>query len=334
VNLLDPKIIPELLAEAGVGKPKQNSKSYILACPRCSKKDKLFIRKRDGRFVCWVCKERDNFQGAPEYALAEITGRSISELRALLYGSETISGEVSLALDLTDFYDDSQEEVTSRYVPEVVPSPDFRDLDNDYSAPGVAYLASRGIPLEIAKEYGIMYWPAQSRVVFPVISKGKLLGWQSRTIKPSEYIDEEGDLIKIPKALTYHGLAKDQVLMFSDRIVGEHAVLTEGPVDAVKAHLCGGNVASLGKAVSRSQINALRFSGIKKLYLGLDLDASDEIARLVRTFYGEIQLFDMRPPKGLDLGAMSFEEVYKLYKNAVEVSPANIFIDLKEWNEH
>lgn len=331
-QLLDPNLIPELLAEAGVGKPKQNGKSYILSCPRCSKKDKLFIRKRDGRFVCWVCKEKDNFQGAPEYALAEITGRTIGELQKMLYGAEGLTGSVSISLELKDFFDDD-EEVTVRLVPEVEPNPDFRDLDSEYASAGVEYLASRGIPLQVALEYGIKYWPARSRVVFPVISKGKLLGWQSRTIKASEYIDEEGDLIKIPKALTYEGLAKDQVLMFADRITGEHAILTEGPVDAIKAHLCGGNVASLGKAVSRSQLNLLRYSGIKKLYLGLDLDASAEIERIVRTFYGEIQLFDMRPPKGYDLGAMSFKDVYELYKSAVEVSPANLFIDLKEWND-
>ena len=97
--------------------------------------------------------------------------------------------------------------------------------------------------------------------------------------------------------------------------------------------MCGGNVASLGKAVSRSQFNLLRYSGIKKLYIGLDLDASDEIKRIVREFYGEVELFDMRPPKGKDLGAMTFEEVYKLYKSAPLISPANLFIHLKDWND-
>ena len=167
MQLLNPGIIPELLAEAGIGKPKQNGKSYILPCPRCSKKDKLFIRKKDGRFVCWVCKERDNFQGAPEYALCEITGRSVTELQKLLYGLEGLTGEIYLTIDFKDFLDD--EEVTARFLPEVLPNPDFREIDSEYAVAGVEYLASRGIPLSIAQEYGMMYWPARSRVVVAVI---------------------------------------------------------------------------------------------------------------------------------------------------------------------
>jgi hypothetical protein len=334
-ELSNPSILPDLLAEAGVGKAKQNGKSFILTCPRCMKKDKLYIRKKDGRFCCWVCKERDGFQGAAEYALTELTGRTVAELQKMLYGSEGIVGALSLELHLEDFFDDEDDSDTitiARALPEVVPNPDFRDLDSQWGEPGRKYLESRGVPLEIALQYGIRYWPARSRVVFPVHSRGRLLGWQSRIIGPSEFEDEDGNLVKIPKALTYEGLAKEQVLMFADRITGDHAILCEGPMDAIKAHLCGGNVASLGKAVSLTQLNLLKYSGIKKLYLGLDPDASQEAWQIVSKLSGDLELYDMRPQSDTDLGAMTFEQVYELYKNAKRVTPANLFLYLKDWN--
>lgn len=333
-QLKDPAVLSDLISEV-VGRPKQNSKSFILTCPRCSKKDKLYIRKKDGRFVCWVCAERDGFQGAPEFALTELTGKTIAELRSILYGMETTHGDLHLQIELTDFLD-SDDEILLPYQQPVDPHPDFRDLDSQYGAPGAAYLESRGVPIHIAKEYGVVYWPARSRVVFPVVSNGVLLGWQSRTIKPTEEFDEETQqIIKIPKALTYEGLDKAKVLMFADRLKNSpHAVLAEGPIDGIKAHLVGGNVVSMGKVVSQAQLNLLRCSGIRKLYLALDPDASVEAEKIVRKMYGDdIEIYDMRPKPGLDLGAMTFEEVYELYRSAPRVTPANLFLFLEsQWN--
>lgn len=334
--LARPSIIKELLEEAGAGKPKQNGKAFILTCPRCEKKDKLYIRKSDGRFVCWVCKERSNFQGSPEYVFAELTGRPIAELRGLIHGDSSLTGEVTLDVSIKDFFDEEDGddfELVAQPLQPVELDPDFRDLDSVWAAPGVEYLQRRGIPKEIALQYGIMYWPAERRVVFPVSSHGKTYGWQSRTIDPDKWIGEDGEIYSIPKALTYSGLRKDRALMFSDRINAEHAVLCEGPIDAIKAHLCGGNVASLGKAVSKYQLNLLVNSGIKRLYLGLDPDASEEVAGVVRKLSDyDIDLYDMRPPTG-DLGGMTFDQVYDLYKNAPKVNAAHLFISLKEWNE-
>lgn len=334
-TLKDPSVLSDLIAEAGVGKPKQNSKSFILTCPRCQKKDKLYVRKKDGRFVCWVCAEKDNFQGAAEFALAEITGRSLAEIRSRLYGTESAGADLYLKLDFKDFVD-SEDEILIPYLQPVEEHPDFRDLESEWGQPGVQYLESRGIPLEVALRYGVKYWPARSRVIFPVISDGKLLGWQGRTIKPETDFDEEAQqVVKIPKALTYEGLTKSQVLMFADRLKGSyHAILCEGPIDGIKADLCGGNVVTMGKAVSTAQLNLLRYSGIRKLYLGLDPDASIEAQKIVRKMYDdEIEIYDMRPPPEYDLGKMSFGDVYQLYKSAPKVTPAYLFLYLEKWND-
>jgi hypothetical protein len=338
--LSNPGVLLELIEEAGVGRPKQNKKAFILTCPRCEKSNKLYIRKRDGRFVCWYCKEKDNFQGAPEYAFAEITGKSIAELQKRLYGHEGTTGFVALDVTFNDYFDDEdlQEDMPVGALPhpDCVLYPDFRDLDSQWSAPGLEYLAGRGIPYDIAKEYGLMYWPARSRVVFPVKSQGRLLGWQSRTIKPESDLDEEGNIIQRVKALTYEGLAKDRVLMFADRVTGKHAVVTEGPVDGIKAHLCGGNVVTMGKAVSMYQLNLLITSGVEELYWGLDPDASEELASLIDKVTErnpDIRHFDMRPRDHRDLGKMSFEEVYDLKMTAPRVTRGNLFIYLKDFND-
>jgi len=335
-TLPNPGILLELLENAGI-RPKGSKKAYILTCPRCTKRDKLYIRKSDARFICFYCREKTNFQGAGEYALTEITGKSIQELRKLLYGYEGTEGFVSLDVSFKDFFDESDEVVVgSQPLPTVEFSPDFKELDSQWSIPGVEYLAKRGVSFELAVKYGIKYWPARSRIVFPVSSRGRLLGWQSRTIKPAEWIDSDGDLVSIPKSLTYDGLAKDRALMFADNISGEHAIVTEGPFDAIKADLCGGAVCTMGKAVSFHQINLLVNSGISKMYFGLDPDASQEVGSLidkVTDLYSGMELFDMRPRDNRDLGDMTLPEVYDLFRSAPKVTRGNIFIYLKGWND-
>jgi hypothetical protein len=324
--------IPNLLAEAGWGKVHSNSKSWILDCPRCTKRDKLYIRKKDGVFICWVCADREGFRGAPEYALAEITGKTISELQQVLYGYEGPTAELLLDIDAGSFLD-HEDEQSIPVLPTVQNNPDFRALDSEWGLPGAMYLSKRGIPLDLALEYGIQYWPAKQRVVFPVQSKGRLLGWQSRIITPDEYIAEDGDLVKVPKALTYEGLDKSKALMFVDRITDQHAILAEGPVDALKAHLCGGNVCSMGKIVSKAQLNILKYSGIRKLYLALDPDAFEETTKLVQTLSDDLELYDMRPEQG-DLGGLSLAEAHELYLGARRVTRATLFLYLKGWNDH
>jgi phage FluMu protein Com len=330
MKTIQPGILKELLAEAGLDRCRANSKSFVLDCPRCKKKNKLYIRKEDGRFVCWYCRTTENFQGSPEYVFAELGLGLINDLRRRIWGLDGPAADLLLDLDLTDFFGPEDEADALAKAPvEVEWDPDFRDLDSQWGVPGVEYLQKRGVPLELALEYDIKYWPAQRRVVFPVKSSGKLLGWQTRIIDPHEYIDENGEIVKTPKALTYIGLKRDRILMFGDRVTGrKHMVLTEGPMDAIKAHMCGGNVATLGKTISYNQLALIRNSGIERLYLGLDPDAAPEAQKLVEEFYGDIEIYDMRPPSG-DIGAMDYQDVYELFKNAPRVNPGTLFIYVK-----
>lgn len=326
--------IRALLQEGGVSF-KQNSKSFIATCPRCNKKDKLYIRRNDGRFVCWYCREIDGFQGQPEYALTEMCGLSLKEVRKQLYGDEsTRPAKVFLDLNMRDFEDDDGDFIDLEPILKPIAWPlDFFDLDHEASKAGVEYLERRGIPKSIAKEYGIRYYPAKQRVIFPVQHRGQLYGWQERRIAGDKpYWDQLRQKQVTPlKVLTSPDLQRDRTLMFMDRLDGaEHCVLTEGPVDALKAHLCGGNVATMGKAVAKPQLDLIRNSGIHKLYLGLDPDAWLEINR-IRKLMSDVVLYDLRPPAPYkDLGEMPMEAVRALFESAPELHPAHVVIFLKD----
>lgn len=333
---MKPGELKALLDEGGLSY-KQNSKSFVLTCPRCRKKGKLYIRKTDGRFVCWVCADSDNFSGAPEWVLTELLGMPVDEVRRRLYGSQEGGARVALVLSLRDFFGDD-DDIPQTLPPEpieVQPDPGFRALDTEMGEPGRKYLESRGVPLEVALRYGITYHPAQSRVIFPVISRGKLLGWQGRYILGPEFVDPEtGATADVPKALTSLNLKKDQVLMFGDRVTGDHAILCEGPMDALKADLPGGNVATMGKVVSRTQLEILRTSGIRRLYLALDPDAFLESKKVLEAVVDDLEVFDMRPPAGYDdLGDMPFAEVQKLFDAAPRINRAHLFLYLKDHYE-
>lgn len=324
--------IRELLQTHGVDF-KTNSKSFILECPKCHKSNKMYMMRSSGRFVCWYCREIEGYQGRPEFALADLCGLRLGDIRKMLYDDEPQGSGLLLASEVGEFADEDDEDYMD--LPTELKSvewpADSVTLDRPDAAPGVRYLESRGVPMGLAMEYSIRYWPSERRVMFPVISRGNLLGYQSRLIeKDKPYWSEKYRKVVSPmKVLTNKELKRDRTLMFSDRITGDHAILCEGPMDALKAHCGKGNVAAMGKAVANSQLQLLRNCGIKRLYLALDPDAYLELDRL-RKALADVVLYDLRPPPPYkDLGDMPILEVGELVKRAPIINPAQIVFYLK-----
>ena len=325
--------IKDFFDSRGVGYT-PNSKSWILACPKCNKRGKLYVRKNDGRFVCWVCKDSLGFSGKPEWLIAEMAQCSLAEARQIVWGDGVAPTSIFLNIEIHDFFgeDDEIPIFVPEALPTVEPHPDFRDLDSQWGARGAEYLEGRGVPIQVALQYGIKYWPERKSVVFPVINDGRLLGWQTRYIEKTEFVDEEtGRLVKIPKARTSTGLRKEQTFMFADRLCGDHAVLCEGPIDALKCHLVGGNICSLGKGVSQQQLEIIKHSGISKLYLALDPDAYVESAVVLKELSQYMAVYDMRPPEPYkDIGEMAMEDVLALKVRAPRLNPNHIFLYIKD----
>lgn len=305
----------------------ENSRSWIFTCPKCEK-DKLFMFKETGRFVCWICKETEGFMGNPEYALRELLGQPLSVLRRKLYGFEEQQAQLFLDVRLKDFFGDDDDVDEDAGEMEIVAfPPDFYPIDHKFAIRGLTYLQGRGISLELAQKYGLRYCPPDRRVIIPITSSGNLYGWQGRFIEESEYMDPEtGDVYRTPKIITPKGVKKENTLMFIDNLQGhEHAVVTEGPFDGMKADLCGGNVVTMGKAVSKAQIQLLLNCGLKRIYLGLDPDAGLEILRLTREF-ADLENYLLLPEPGKeDLGASSCEGVLASFQNAPRINNAQIF---------
>ena len=329
---LDPLILRNYLKASGLSF-RENSISYIFTCPRCSKKDKLYIRKKDGCFVCWVCKETDNYKGRCEYALAELLGISVQDVASELYGAGWAPASLQINVDLGDWYEDTRSTSEgSEAILERVEWPwNFYTLDDPKSKRGVVYLAEkRGVPLSVAMRYDIRYCPELRQIIFPIQKDGKLYGWQGRVTYEHKWIDEQGVHHEVPKSPTSKGLKSEQFLMFMDRAQpSDHLVVCEGPVDGLKAHLCGGNVVTCGKGVSNNQLKLLKNSGKKKIYLALDDDAATDVDRCVREL-SDLEVYHMVPPKPYhDLGEMSFEEVYETFKSARRVNAGNLFVFLK-----
>lgn len=327
---IEPQALEDMLREHALIVD-QTTKSWILRCPLCDK-DKLYMLKSTGQFVCWVCRDSDNFYGAPEFALTKILGLPITGIRAILYGDTvTVPFDKYIDLDLKDPYD-YEEEPEMPVLPSISWPEDYKPIEAPVSDPGAAYLRDRGIPLEIAVKYDLRYSSLKRRVAFPVTRDGRLLGYQARLIVPHEWIDgSTGVKMAIPKILTSKDLARESCLMFEHRLEGlNHCVLSEGPVDAIKAHLCGGNVATMGKSVSRGQLELLRCRGITKFYLAMDPDASTSTAKLVEEL-ADAETYQILPPPGKeDLGASSFEEVLDCFRSARRVRPWDLFLHLED----
>jgi DNA primase len=315
------------LIQSGGAPYRENSVSYIFTCPRCQKANKLYLRKGDGRFVCWVCKETEGFQGRPEFALTELLGVPLKELKSKLYGTEDPQATIYLEFRVKDFFaDDDEVDLDADELQWVLWPLDCYEIGHRFAAKGLAYLEGRGVSAEMAARYGLRYCPPQQRVMFPIESGGTLYGWQGRKVGPTEFVDEEtGETTSIPKVTTLKGVRKESTLMFADRLRdSEHAVVCEGPMDGLKADLCGGNVVTMGKAVSRQQIALLHNAGIRKVYLALDPDAANEIMRLVREF-SDLEVYDMRAPEPFkDLGEMTPGDVLEVFRRARRITAANL----------
>ncbi len=332
---VDPARLKSFIESTGLSY-RNGSSAYIFNCPRCDKKEKLWIRRSDGIFRCWSCCETTRFKGKPEYALAELLHRPVDAIQAALYEFAGLDESFSLTIDLHDPWDNANEDeivANETFVPVLFPL-DYYPILHNNSAKGLKYLVKRGIPPRIADLYEMTYSPAKRRVCFPVKVGDMLVGWQERLIVDNKFMGREGKLVEIPKILSSPGLSgvRDRVVMFQNNLIGSsHAIICEGPVDALKAHYCGGNVATMGKAVSKKQVQLIKSLGVKKVYLGMDPDAADTTARLMREIISDAEVYQIDMGDKEDMGDMSFVEAYEAFLDAKKLCGAEAFIYIKDY---
>lgn len=311
----------ELLQEGGHPGPiRRSGRRLLFVCPACGKKA-LKLGVTSGWWQCFYCREANGTAGPAHRLLALALNMPDRAAAAALYGDEVIAPlEVSENL----FYEEDDDE-------EILPERVCWDyhhhpIADPQAERGAAYLEGRGIPMDVAVQYGIRYSPVDRRVLFPVEMEGRLVGWQGRLVIPNEWRDDQGELKTAPKVLSSRNIPRDRCLMFQDRVVGHDAVLCEGPIDALKAHLVGGNVASMGKTVSDGQLDVLRKKKVRRVYLALDPDAAEDVGGLARRLQGlEVRLVEVPHPYK-DLGQMSLKDAAETVRAAEVVLPWHFFV--------
>lgn len=312
------------IVQAGGVSYKQNGTSYIFDCPKCGKTSKLWMYKKTGYFRCWVC-EADGFKGRCEFALSALYGESPSKYSKILRGDSAPLNRFDM--EFVDHWGELPAEVDDISLIDW----DWPSVNVDWRDPlftrGAMYLASRGIGISLIRKYDIRYDVRENRVQFPFKVSGQLVGWQGRYCGPTTLPDGT----RIPKAHTtlQEGVATRYV-MFGDNLVkSPHAVLAEGPIDALKAEKIGGNVASLGKGVQEKQIQFIA-QHVKRLYVALDADAGNEITRVAEMARDyKLEPWLIQPPSHReDLGECTPDEVVEAQRRATHLHAGRLVLNI------
>jgi len=329
--ILNQKKLEEFIANQRL-ECKFTPKSMVFTCPICNKRDKLYMYRASGHFTCWVCKDSNGFSGRPEAALSRMTGMKPWEVRKLIYDGLNTGAEVSRQMgsfdfDLTGPQEEEIQEVDMSGWPDHAWPLHCYPIEAPAAAAGAAYLAGRGIPVEIAQQYQIRYNTHDKTVDFPVYVGERLVGWQSRKTYEG-FFYKKSDVDKqfpkpLPKIISTPDIPRSHVFMFENRITSNKCVITEGPVDAIKCHLFGGNIAAMGKSISDGQLDRLYQKGVDSVFIGLDPDAAsgvNELAQRIQARNMQSYLITI-PDHYKDLGEMSFEEAYNCICSAEEFFP-------------
>lgn len=328
----DAEVLRNVVKSGGVGH-RENALSFIFDCPACGKASKLYIRKSTGRCRCFACGVDSGLDGRCEKALVKLYGYTFNHWCEVLRDSQAPMGYMDV--EFRDPWTEDDEIVVGErtffgweWPPDAVPCAE------DGGAKGMAYLNSRGLAAGIVTAHDIRYIARENRVCFPFYIGGTLVGWQKRICGPDKRYDPvTGNTYRIPKALTETeaGVAS-QYVMFGDGIeAAGHCVLTEGPISALKAYLCGGHVATLGKGmVSDAQV-AWIAKRVPRVYIGFDPDAATAIQKVIGQFAAQgTETFLLMPPGNgaweEDLGACEPEQVLEQFKKAPRVSRNNMML--------
>lgn len=314
----------ELIQDTGV-RFKENERAFYTVCPACNGKfGKCAISKESnsvGSTVCFSGKCDFDKQGFVSwYALT--MGVTIAVALKAVGGKEKVYKHFDEFAP--DIKPSDEEKIPSTELPRGAFSLDFEGGER-----GAAYIMSRGISTEVAKQYGITYDSLEDRIVFPIGDlDGKLVGWQARSVRKVE------DSMKVRNNV---GFRRDRCVMFLDRLKGSgHAIICEGPIDAIKFHLAGGNVATMGKAVTPKQLQLILRPSVTKVYLALDDDAFAEMRKLCSKIYLPVYRPEIPQScrdrckaagKKADFGECTMDEALEAVRNAPRIDADYLFED-------
>lgn len=291
----------------------------------------MYVLKSSGHSVCWVCGRKWSLKAF----LADLLQISFSQASELCRGvafldqrgpktekltlelpNEATGSLVNQELSDDDFEDPKKNDPAQDYKPAYLDA-SFIDVWRAENPEGLEYLIKRGITDPAAwVRHQIKYHAGMRAVVVPVIMFGIEIGYQARFIEPVN-----------PKfrMRTSSGLPRDKALMGFDQAQNAQAVVVaEGIFDFLKADRCQEDVAAIatmGKVVTKRQIELIEGLPAKEIYLALDRDAADLIGEIAEGLKNK-EVFRLLPPdhRG-DLGECQPEEIIEAIKSAPRIWP-------------
>jgi len=278
----------------------ENSTHYILKCPECNR-EKLYVDKKEKLFICFRCGIKGGFVGLVRY----LKNVSCEEAYRIINNNRRVDSKLEQETlhSLTHFWEKVEKRQKSKLV--FLPD-DCRPLsfyDNDGLLILNDYLEERELTKLHSYIFDLGYSQKMQRLIFPIYSGYELVGWQGRTIFPN---------VK-PKMLNNLGLNKSDYLYNYDTVFDngvKSLILSEGPIDCIKANGVMPAVALFGKTMSRKQFNDIITLSPDKLYIGLDFDAEKQAFEIARKFFCFIpEVYVLNIPEGRDLGDSSIEEI-------------------------
>jgi hypothetical protein len=286
-------------------------KSFVLQCPYC-KNEKIGILKHNGHWKCFKCESDGVKSGNVADLFVLFTDKPKSYFVGLIYGQGLSNADLDFIFN-RETLEEEVVEVSRKQIFQKVDLNGFLRIDNPKCEKARHYLFSRNVSIEKAVKYFLMVDLNEERIVIPAIRDGICIGYQARLYSKQD----PNSKFKKAKIKTSSGFKKNLALLFEQNLKNsEHTIVCEGPFDAIAADVCGGVVATMGKEVSKEQIQILNQSDCAKVYVALDPDAAKEKERLCNSIINkEIYLLNI-PEKYKDLGEMPESEIVESFLRA------------------
>lgn len=304
---------------------KEKIRTIYTMCPVCQQDDKFSILKSNGSCVCYRGSCAFGKQWFEDWMA--LTGKMTkAEAKKLLNDFGMDHSQPTIEIELVDSVKKKNIELT----PVQWPEGGFYEINDPLASEGLAYLGECGIPLNVALHYDIRYSPLMRRIIYPVKLGSKCYGWQARAIDKVPAADRVRNNLNFPRAYT---------LMFINNIRNsKHIIVAEGPKDAIKFHLAGGNTATMGKEITSTQIDIINRSGAETLYLALDPDAANEARELASKVKMKVKVIELpqscidrckKIGKKADYGECTFDEALQAFKDAKDFDGGYLLIYLE-----
>lgn len=323
--------ILEIIEQLGFDADEKKRTIYTM-CPGCGEADKLSIMKDGGSTICY--RGSCSFGGPrPFFEWVMLTaGLTRQEAIEMVYAEPVQPAKLDgLTLQLSMNLEEKKAEARDPLMPILWPLDHAHSLAAPEAEEGVKYLLSRGVPVGLAHSLGIVYSSLTRRVIFPIQMNGFVFGWQGRAIDP---------VAPGLRMRNNPGFQRARCVMFLDNVqLGGHAIIAEGPFDALKFSLCGGNVCTMGKVVTDDQLKAILSRSPSAIYLALDEDAATEMRELRQRV--PVPLYRIAVPehviarcaaagKKADFGECTLEECLEAFRAAKPFDRTTTAIYLKK----